>query len=313
MRLTGTGRLRASAPVIVAAAAVIAAGAWLFAPAIEWLVRTWRVHPYYGHGVALPFVAGWLLWRQRRDFLPGADGVGGGAGEDNSEGAPGVSESRLDSGSNRSVLATEPLPTLLPMIALVSSVALAVFASRTGLMPLAAFALVGTLWSFAGIVSGLPGLRAAAAPAGLLALGVPVPITERLAPGLAAQVAKLAANATMAIGIPVIRAGAQLTIGDGHFVVGAPCSGLRSGLALITVAYVAAALMDSGMARRWLVVVLALPVALAANWLRLTGLLTITHLAGSDLGLAVFEGPASPVLFVGATGLLLWVAHWGRG
>jgi hypothetical protein len=61
------------------------------------------------------------------------------------------------------------------------------------------------------------------------------------------------------------------------------------------------------LARRALLIAIALPLALAANWIRLTGLLVLTDGLGARAGLSVFEGPASPLLFAAALGAVLAV------
>ncbi len=245
---------------LIAAAAMLA---MIFAPTLRWLADTWRVHPYYGHGPLVVAAAVFLAWRARdawRSNTPSALGL-----------IP------LGAGLALHVIA-------LPMSArLVSAAGL--------LLALAGLALLG---------GGLPRMRALSLPLLLLALAVPLPLVERTAPFLAARVASVAAWSAGALGAVVQQKGAQLIVGDGVLAVGAPCSGLRSLVALLTLAVFLAGVLDGPPMRRSLIVLAALPLALVANGARLTALLWVAHAQGTDAGLALFHGPVAPLLYMAA-------------
>jgi exosortase len=139
----------------------------------------------------------------------------------------------------------------------------------------------------------------------ILALAIPLPIMERLAPPLASAAARGAVLAAGSVGAGVVQAGAQLTVGDGSFTVGAPCSGLRSLLALATLAVVLAGAADGPKRSRIGLVALAVPIALAANWLRLTGFIWLAEASGADRALALYHSLSSPILVVLSAALLV--------
>ncbi len=240
----------------------------LAAPSVSWLLRSWRVHPYYSHGPILAGVAVYLVWRARATLTKGE-------------------------------------ASWWALIAVAAGAAVVFWAAPRQAYGWSTFALVLILVGGAGLSGGPVAMRAALFPAGALWFAIPTPLTERLAPAMAAQVAALAAQAAGMIGVPVVRAGVQLSVADGSYSVGGPCSGLRSLLALVALAYVSAGMGRSHFGRRVVVVALAVPLALAANWLRLTGLLVFTHEFGSARGLSIFEGPASPVLFGAAMAVIV--------
>jgi exosortase len=268
---------RAAASRIAALTAVVVAGSLLFAPTVNWLITTWRVHPYYSHGFLLVIVAAWLFWSGREALRPVR--------------VPSPSDSALG-------------VTIVAIAAAGTALAL-----NTHLHAAAAMGLLAATLGVTIIVSGRSAGRAALFPLGLLALGIPLPLAERVGPGLAADIASLSAAAVGAVGVSVVRAGAELTVGDGAFTIGAPCSGLRSSVALVTLAYMAAGMLGGPLSRRAALVIIAIPLALFANFVRLVGLLVVTHARGADAGLAVFEGPASPILFAVATVALLALAR----
>ncbi len=240
----------------------------LFAPTVGWLVRSWRVHPYYSHGLLMPAVAAWFAWRARAQFS-------------------------LDT----------PHDTGLLLIA--GGVGLHLTALRWAANPLSSAALLLVLSGFALLAGGPRAFRAAAFPLALLALAVPIPLIERLAPPLAGATARGAVLAAGSIGTGVVQVGAQLIVADGSFTVGAPCSGLRSLVALGTLAVVIAGVADGPRGGRAALVALALPLALLANWLRLLGLLWLADTFGADRALTLFHPLSSPLIFALATiGLL---------
>jgi len=253
---------------IVAGLGLASLGAVLFGPALAWLVGSWRVHPYYSHGFLLPPIAAWFAWRARAGLTGGRPSDAG--------------------------------------LALVSAgLGLHLVAAPWQAHPISIAGLFVVLLGLALLAGGPGALRAAAFPVSLLALAVPLPMVERLAPPLAGAVAHGAALAAGALGVGVVRAGAQLAVGGGAFTVGAPCSGLNSLVALATLGVVLAGTVDAAPWRRLAVVGLAVPLALAANWVRLTGLLWVAGAFGAEAGLAVYHGPASPLLFLVATALLV--------
>jgi exosortase len=271
VRLGRPRRLNLSSPgrqLLLAGLVLLLLLGALFAPTLAWLARSWAVHPYYTHGFLMPAVALWFVWQARAGFRPGPPENAG-----------------------------------LGLVAGGLLVHLA--AGRWAAHPVSAAGLLLILVGLALLVGGRPALRAAALPVTLLALAIPLPMVERLAPPLAAAVAGSAAHAAGLLGVPVVQAGAQLSVGGGAFVVGAPCSGLRSLLALGTLAVALAGAAEGPRLTRVLLVGLAVPLAVAANWLRLTGLLWVADAFGPQRGLAVFHGPASPALFLGAAVVLV--------
>ncbi len=245
----------------------------LFAPTVAWLARTWQVHPYYGHGWLVPVVAAAFAWRARARFTAGGPADAG--------------------------------------FALVAAgVALHLAAGRWQAFPVSACALVVVLAGLAWTFGGRPALQAAALPAGLLLLAIPWPFVERTAPFLAAWVARAAAATAGGLGAAVVQRGAELAVADGAFTVGAPCSGLQSAVALVTLAMVLAGVLDGPWRRRLALVLLALPIALAANWLRLTGLLWMAAAHGSAEGMAWFHGPPALLLYAMAAAGLVAAGRW---
>lgn len=87
-------------------------------------------------------------------------------------------------------------------------------------------------------------------------------------------------------GIPVIQEGVRLLSADGTFnyEVAAACSGIRSLIALFALMTVYAFTAFRASWKRLLVMALALPLAIAGNVLRLTGIMVVGEAFGQDAG-----------------------------
>lgn len=250
----------------LATAALLVVAFW---PTLLWLGRSWSVDPYYTHGPVALAAAAFFVWRARADLTSGN-------------------------------------PSALGAVLVAGGLAARMFTVARPDHVVEAFGLLLVLAGLAAIVGGRAGLRAAALPLAILALAVPLPHVALLAPWLAAHAAGHAAGAAGLIGFEVVRSGAQLIVADGAMTVGAPCSGLRSLVALVTLALVIAGVLQGPVERRALIVAAAIPIALLANGARLVGLISIASALGVDRGLGFFHGPSSGALFLAsAAGLVV--------
>lgn len=267
----GPGRPGAATRFLPALAAALAAAA-LWWPALQWLVRTWGVHPYYAHGPLVVVAAGALLWHRRAALVADASA---GAG--------------------------------LALVA--AGAALHLGAATWAAWPVSLVGLLVALAGAAALAGGARALRAAAYPLAIAALAIPLPVVERLAPRLAAYAASASAAIAAAAGVDVRQTGAMLIVGDGTLTVGAPCSGMSSLVALVALSAILAALVGGSPRRRAALIAAAVPLAMLANGIRLTSLLWLADAHGTAFGMAYFHGPASPTAFLLATLGLLVMAN----
>lgn len=266
MRLPSLPRFERRHLAAIVFVALIATAFW---PTFVWLGRSWWVDPYYTHGPLAVAAALWFIWRARHVFVDSA-------------------------------------PSSIGAALIVTGLALRVSTFARADHVVEAAGLILVLAGLSAIIGGRPGLRASVIPLAIFALAVPLPQIAKIAPWLAAHAAGQAAGAAGLIGIEVVRSGAQLIVADGAMTVGAPCSGLRSLVALVTLALVLAGTFEGPPLRRALVVMAAVPIALIANGARLVGLIWIASAMGLDRGLGFFHGPSSAVLFLAsAAGLIV--------
>ena len=244
---------------------------------LVWLVASWCGDPYYSHGFVVPLISVFLAWRLCRSQTRG-------------------------SVSGRSSY-------IVGSIALALCFGAHLVAMRRGVFLVDALTLVA---AFAGLTLALGGwalLRRQAFPLAYLALAIPLPILERWTPGLAQWVAQSAAALAKPLGIPTLVQGARLILPSCELVVGAPCSGVNSLAALVTMGTLYAFLVPGPIAARVSLVLLTVPLALAVNLARVFLLLVLAAYAGAELALRYFHDWSGLLLFVLAVGLLFLVGR----
>lgn len=256
---------------IAAAAAVVALVAVVFLPTLRWLAQSWLGNPYYSHGLLVPAIAGYLMWRRRRVTVQPWDG--------------GLAVVALGIGLH---VASQP-----QQLHIVSAVGLIVV-------------VVGLTLTFAGRTA----VRAWAFPLAFLGAMIPLPFVERFSPPLEAFVARYAAVSVRPLGVAATTIGSQVQLASTAFTVGAPCSGLRSIVALLTLTLLFVYMVRGPWWGKAALLTAALPIAILANLLRVSSLFFVADTLGASAGLVYYHNLSSPTLFLLAVGMLLVT---GRG
>lgn len=248
----------------------------LFYPVVAWLIRSWLSNPYYTHGFLVPLIAALLAWRQWRHLVA----------------EPRRSEAWIG----------------LPVT--IISLATVVWALRWQNYVVASLAGVSLLCGLFLYLEGWARLRHWLFPLLFLILMVPLPFVDQASPWFESFTAHAAAGLAHLVGIAVVQQGGELSLPGTTLVVGAPCSGLRSLVAMVTVAVSWIYLVEGRPAAKALLLVAVVPLVLLSNVLRITLLLAVALLWGQELALTYYHDWSSPILFLTALGLLLAL---GRG
>jgi len=255
----------------------------LYAPVMPGLVRQWLDDENYRHGLLIPLITALVLWR-RRDDLRRAPAGGSPAG--------GVA-----------------LMAIAAVLLIGGTAAAELFTSRISL-PLY---LLGAVIVIGGIGRG----RIAAPPILFLLLMVPLPyiIYYKITFPMQLLSARLSAGVLDAIGVSVARRGNILTVPGYTLEVVAACSGLRSLMTMFTLALVFALVTDLSWQRKTVLAACAVPVAVAANTVRLV----VTAIGAWAVGPEFADGPLHEAsgLIVFAAGfillaLCLGILRWTR-
>jgi exosortase len=251
--------------------------AWLYAPIIARLVRQWWSDPDFSHGFFVPLFSGFVLWHTRARLV-----------------------------AIRPQPSAWGLPVILISLAtlVVGTFGVELFLSRVSLILLMAGMVIFFLgWTM---------LRAVLFPLSFLVLMVPIPaiVFSQITLPLQILASKLAAWTLPVFGVPVLREGNIINLPAMPLEVAQACSGIRSLMSLTTLAIMYGYLMEQ---RTWVRVALAvasIPIAVAANGLRIVGTGLIVQYWDPDKAEGFFHIFSGWLVFVVSL-LMLFALHRG--
>lgn len=202
------------------------------------LAVEWWSDPNYSHGFLMPIFCGWMIWRQKKHLT--------------------------DESVRPNLLGFALIGIALGMLVL-GVLGAELFLSRTSLI----FLLAGVVIHF----RGWSHFRRILFPWALLFLAIPLPaiVFNQIALPLQFQASKLASGLLSLCGVPVLREGNVINLPSLSLDVVEACSGLRSLVSLITLALLYGYFFER---RNWVRVLLAasaIPIAVAANGMRIMG------------------------------------------
>jgi len=249
--------------------------ALLYAAVLVKLVRQWAADETYSHGFLIAPIALFLLWQQR---------------------------DRLKQ--------TPIRPSNLGLVVIGVSLALYALGSLGAELFLTRISLIGVLAGTVLFVFGWQHLRLVAFPLGFLIFMIPLPavVFDRVAVSLQLVASQLGEQLLRLVNVPVLRDGNVLTLATITLEVNDACSGIRSLMALLSVATLIGHFSASTPLRRWSIAFAAVPVAIALNGVRIA----MTGLAASRFGPAVASGTIHAasgwVVFIAALAVV-WALH----
>jgi len=164
---------------------------------------------------------------------------------------------------------------------------------------------VSMLGTIAGIILYLFGwnyLKILALPIAFLLLMIPIPtiLFNQIAFPLQLLASRVGETALLLAGVPVLREGNVIHLASTSLEVAEACSGIRSLISLLTLGIVYGYFTDS---RVWVRVVLALgtiPIAIAANGIRVAGTGIAAHYYGAQAAEGFFHSFSGWIIFVAA-------------
>jgi exosortase len=172
---------------------------------------------------------------------------------------------------------------------------------------IARVSLIGVLVGTAALLFGWQQVRAQAFPIFLLLFMIPLPaiVFNEIAFPLQLLASKLGVEVLRSLSLPVFREGNVIVLPGATLEVAEACSGIRSLISLGMVAALYGYLAFRHWTTRWAAGLSAVPIALAANALRIaiTGVLTFRY--GTDVALGFLHAMSGWVLFGASMALLL--------
>jgi exosortase len=134
---------------------------------------------------------------------------------------------------------------------------------------------------------------------------VPLPFVDLASPWLESFTARSATELARLVGISATQQGGEISLPNTTVVVGAPCSGLRSLVTMITVGVGWIYIVEGRLAAKAVMLAAVVPLVALSNVLRITILLVVAVVFGQEVALSYYHDWSSPVLFLLALGLLL--------
>lgn len=256
-------------PLGIAAAIVLALGAAAIAvPTMLMVARESWSTEQGAHGPLVLLTGIWLLVRARRQAAPIA-----------------------------------PPPLWRPIAIMLPLLALFVIARISQTVEVEGYIMYGVLLSAAYAVCGGPFLRSLAFPLFYLAFVFPPPETVVYGLTLPMKIAitKAAVGLLAVIGYPIGYSGVWIQVGQYQLLVAAACSGLNSIISLSVLSTFYIYVRRSGdVLRAVLLALFIVPVAMAANLVRVLTLILLTYHAGEAAAQGFLHNFAGMTMFVAA-------------
>lgn len=260
-----------------AAVILLALTAYLYRHIAIKLVRDWRDLPDFSHGFLIPFFAAFLIWDKRKQLAS---------------------------------LPIRPTWSGLPLVVLgVAELLLGVlgadlFLQRTSFVLLSA----GVIWTLLGSAF----LRELRFVLLVLLLAIPLPtiVYNRITFPLQLRASELASGLLQLVGVPVLRDGNVIQLPAMPLEVAEACSGIRSLMSLFTVAIIYGYFLERHTWRRTVLALSAIPIAVAANVVRIFGTGMCVQYWNPDKALGFFHEFSGWLLFLVSLACL-YLVHLG--
>ena len=224
--------------ILAATGLIVALLLWLYLRIGVKLVQDWIDYPDYSHGLLIPFFVAFLIWDQRKNLL---------------------------STPLSPTWAGIPLVGIALLTMLVGVFGADLFLSRISFIMLAA----GLIWTLLGraILGQMKFLLF------VLVLAVPFPtvLFNHITFPLQLLASEVASDHHPLAGVPVLREGNIINLPAMPLEVAEACSGIRSLMSLFTVAVIFGYFLERGTARRTMLALASIPIAVAANVARIVG------------------------------------------
>ena len=152
--------------------------------------------------------------------------------------------------------------------------------------------------------------RAVLFPWAFLTLMIPIPtiIFNQITFPLQILASKLASWTLPTLGVPVLREGNVIQLPAMALEVAEACSGIRSLLSLVTLAIIYGYLLSDSVRMRVVLAIAAVPIAVAANSLRIVGTGVLVQYWDPDKAEGFFHAFSGLLIFVVSIGML-FVLH----
>ena len=230
-------------------------------PTFRWLVNSWLSNDHYSHGFLVPLVSGFFVWT-KREYLQKKE------------------------------------PSLIGIFFLVAGVSLYILGFLWGIRIFGSFSLILILMAMVLLMFGIQTALAMVFPLAFLIAMIPFPFVQDITYYL--QKISVASSVWLlsAIGLPVTSSGPDIFLGNITFFIGPPCSGTNTLIALLALAAVYAYILKGRLYKRLCLFIIALPVAIVANILRVTTIILVAHYVNIHTATGWYHTLANTLFFI---------------
>jgi exosortase len=248
---------------------------YLYAGIVSHLVWQWWNDPDFSHGFFVPIFAALVVWQRRRR----------------------LAQIKLAPSWTGFLIVAFALALLI-----VGVLGAELFLSRTSLI----FLLAGAIVVFAG----WDFFKALIFPWAVLFLMVPIPaiLFNKIPFPLQFLASQLATSLLSLVGVPVLRDGNVIQLPALSLEVVQACSGIRSLLSLGTLAIIYGYFAEKSVLKRTVLAIMAIPIAVAANALRIMGTGLLGQYWDPDKAQGFFHEFSGWLIFVLSV-IMLFVVH----
>jgi exosortase D (VPLPA-CTERM-specific) len=269
------GRLIRAAIPMWQAVVLAAFSAWLSGPTLYHLVLQWWNDPDFSHGFFVPLFSAFVIWQER---------------------------GRLSQVTLKPSWSGLPLLAFALCVLVVGELGAEIFLARVSvLLLIAAVVVLFRGWSF---------FRAILFPWAFLLFMIPPPkiVFNQITFPLQLLASTVAADVLRLAQVPVFREGNLIHLANLTLNVAEACSGIRSLMSLACLAIMYGYFMERRIVVRWVLALISLPIAVAANSARIIGTGLMVQYWGPDKAEGFFHFFEGWLVFVVSL-LLLYFVH----
>ena len=248
---------------------------WLYWSTLLHLVGQWWHDPNFSHGFFVPLFSAFVLWQSRGQLM------------------------RIPLRPSWSGLF---LLAVAMCVLIVGQMGAELFLARSSILLVLAGTVVLFLgWNF---------FRATFFPWAFLVLMIPIPaiIFNQITFPLQILASKVAAAILPVLGVPILREGNVINLPAMALEVAEACSGIRSLMSLVTLAIIYGYLLERRLWVRWLLALASVPIAVAANSVRIIGTGLLVQYWDADKAEGYFHASWGWIIFVISL-LMLYALH----
>jgi exosortase A len=204
---------------------------------------------YYSHGFIIPFASAFLIWQKRGTLA------------------------KMEMGYSK-----------YGLVLIITSLLIHLLSTIFYIFSSSGFSILLLIFGISLFLFGKEVTKAVFFPLLFLIFMFPLPeaFVSLLANPLKMNAARMATFFVDQAGISVYREGFYIKTINGELLVGNPCSGLRSLISFLGLGAFFAYILDMSMARRIILFLLSVPIALASNVIRVIALVLVTHYYGYE-------------------------------